>query len=178
MWPAVDLDCLMPSVWLTWSLGSPFSATLFLWKVETIVLLLLLLPLLHLTAIFSRWTWVSQFLLKPSSSTFSGRETLGNSGTGYFMSWISFLPTNHQCLSVTQSTEGKTKLTANPVQWPGLIRSSSTTGILMEGHCCFYDGFPTPGPFETIIITQKSNVSKLLHWCNDFKEQGVHRWPI
>jgi len=60
-------------------------------------------------------------------SATSGREPLGRSGSGFYRLMF-FLSLNQQC----QSTEKKTQST-DPNQWPGLILSSSSTRLLMEG---------------------------------------------
>ena len=55
-------------------------------------------------------------------------STFENVWHRFIASWMSFLSPNQQF----QRTERKTKLT-DPNQWPGLILSSSTTGLLTWG---------------------------------------------
>ena len=74
---------------------------------------------------FARWTQVSRFPLESSFSTCSRRKPLG---TAEWYLWAG-CPSCHLSISVkalkrTQST--------NPNQWPRLILSSSTAGLLTE----------------------------------------------
>jgi len=48
------------------------------------------------------------------------------------MDWMSFLPPNQQCQSTNESQS------TDPDHWPGLVLSSSTTGLLMEGALVFF----------------------------------------
>jgi len=60
---------------------------------------------------------------------------------GFYMGWMFFLPPSHQY----QNTERESMR-------PGLMFSLSTTGLLAEGRCCIYTGFPTPVPNKGIFL--------------------------
>ena len=78
---------------------------------------------------YYRWTWISRFPLGCSSPTCSGSEPLEICERAFY--GPDDLPAIVKALMGTQST--------NPNQWPGLIFSSSITGLLTEGallHLC------------------------------------------
>ena len=79
---------------------------------------------LSFSSCFSKWTWISRFPSSPPPPSVL-KQNLPGQVVRVFMRRMSFLLLNHsvKALNGTQST--------NRNRWPGLIFSSSTTGLLM-----------------------------------------------
>jgi len=97
----------------------------WLWIVSMIIQLTTYLPtFLHFNGCFSSKSWLASFL------TCSRREHLDVSihFRVVFTGWMFFLSANQDCQSTKRNIES-----TDSNQWPGLILSSSTTGLLTEG---------------------------------------------